>query len=74
MKSCAWASLQGCDDFFFSGLLIAPHDVFADGAGEQGINLQHHADLLTQIRQAEIAHVHVVDQYRAVGDVRINAG
>ena len=50
--------LTGPFTFFLRGVGIAPAQVIQDGAGEQGIFLQDHGNLISQNLRVVISHVH----------------
>src|SRR5690554_1555701 len=56
-------SFAGRFDLFLGRVLIAPEQVFANGARKQGVLLQHNTDRTTQIFQPVIAHIHTVDTH-----------
>ena len=60
---------RGRDDLVERRVGPAVGDVVADRHREQERLVEHHADVVAQARQREVAHVVAVDAHRAVGHV-----
>ena len=51
------------DDLLFGGVRVAPQQILPDGAGEQDVVLEHHADAVAQVFQGIVLHVDAVHQH-----------
>ncbi len=51
------------DHVLLGGVGVAPQQVLPDGAGEEHVGLEHHADAPPQLLQGIVPHVHPVHQH-----------
>ena len=59
----------GMNQLLIGGLGVAPAQIFLDGAGEQGVLLEHHGHVVPQNLQVIVPDIHAAHLQRAPGDI-----